>query len=213
MSAKTKFAGCLISLVFLAAGPLDSQQIAPRPGGALPAQRDGPRPGPEGRRLAFLVGAWEEMVKYPGETPEQKAEVGTGRWFVRPVLGRFLQFNYEGLGPQGPYHALGMLAYDREAQSYRMFWFDDSGGIGDYRGDFVDENTLTLEHRSKVEGRDFRERISFTRVSPTEIRTKIEQAWDTGEYRVYLEAQATRTGLPPQGPPRREPAPAKPPGE
>ena len=213
MSAKTEFAGFLISLLLLAAWPLDSQQIAPRPGGASLAQREGPRQGPEGRRLAFLVGAWEEKVKYPGETPEQKAEEGTGRWFARPVMGRFLQFNYEGSGPQGPYRALGMLSYDPESRNYRMFWFDDSGGIGDYRGGFVDENTLTLEHRSKVLGRDFRERISFTRISPAEIRTKIEQAWDTGEYRVYLEALAMRTGGPPQGPPRREPAPAKPPGK
>jgi hypothetical protein len=128
-------------------------------------------------------------------------------------MGRFLQINYEGTGPQGAYRALGVLAYDREMQSYRMFWFDDSGSIGDYRGNFADENTLSLEHRGRVDGRDFRERITYMRVSPTELRTKIEQAWDAGEYRVYLDAQATRTGVPPQRPVRREPPPAKPPGE
>lgn len=192
--------------------PISAQQEQ-RPLGPPQGQQGPGRLGPEGRRLAFLVGAWEEKVTYPGETPEQKSEEGTGRWFARPVMGRFLQFNYEGTGPQGPYHAFGVLAYDRETQNFRLFWFDDAGGVGDYRGNFVDGNTLSLEHRGKVEGRDFRERISFTRVSPAEIRTKIEQAWETGEYRVYLEAQATRTGGPPPGPLRREAAPAKPPEE
>ena len=192
--------------------PLSAQQqkssLAPK------QAMEGPvRPGPERRRLAFLVGAWEEKVTYPGETPEQKNEGGSGRWIARPLLGRFLQFNYEGTGPQGAYRAFGVLTYDREAQGYRMFWFDDSGGVGDYRGNFVDENTLSLEHRGKVDGRDFRERITYTRVSPTEIHTKIEQAWDAGEYLVYLDAQAARTGAPGQGPMRRGVPPAKQPQE
>jgi hypothetical protein len=170
------------------------------------------RPGLQGRRLAFLAGAWEEKVTYPGEMAAQEEnEGGSGRWFARPMMGRFLQFNYEGTGPQGPYRAFGVLAYDREAQNYRLLWFDDSGGVGDYRGNFADENTLSLEHRGKVEGRDFRERITYTRVSPTEVRTKIEQAWDAGEYHVYLDAQATRTGAPGQAPMRRGGPPPKPP--
>ncbi len=190
--------------------PLSAQQEQ-RPVAPLQGMQGPGRPGPEGRRLAFLVGAWEEKVTYPGETPEQKNEGGTGRWFARPMMGRFLQFNYEGTGPQRPYRAFGVLAYDRETQSYRMFWFDDSGGVGDYRGNFADENTLSLEHRGKADGREFRERITYTRVSPTEIRTKIEQAWDAGEYRVYLHAQATRAGVPGQGAVRRGMPPAKPP--
>jgi len=192
----------IIAGIICLALPLSAQQqqrtLAP-----LQAMQAPGRLGPEGRRLAFLVGAWEEKVTYPGETPEQKSEGGTGRWFARPLMGRFLQLNYDGVGPQGPYRAFGVLTYDREAQNYRMFWFDDSGGVGDYRGNFADENTLSLEHRGRVDGRDFRERITYTRVSPTEIHTKIEQAWDAGEYRVFLDAQAARTGAPGQGAMRR----------
>ena len=209
MRHEGKFMATIMAGIICLALPLGAQQeqrsMAPLQGMQGPG-----RLGPEGRRLAFLVGAWEEKVNYPGETPEPKHEAGTGRWFARPMMGRFLQFNYEGTGPQGPYRAFGVLAYDRETQSYRMFWFDDSGGVGDYRGNFVDENTLSLEHRGKVDGRDFRERITYTRVSPTEVRTTIEQAWDAGEYRVYLDAQATRAVAPGQGAMRRRP-PAKPP--
>ncbi|MCL4523623.1 MAG: DUF1579 domain-containing protein [Acidobacteria bacterium] len=195
-----------VGLVFLAAPGAAQQQASVRPQQGIPGPA---RLGPEGRRLAFLVGAWEEKVRYPGETSGQKAEGGTGRWFARPLLGRFLQFNYDGVGPQGPYRAFGVLIYDGEAANYRMFWFDDAGGVGDYRGNFADENTLSLEHRGRVDGREFRERITYTRVSPGEVRTKIEQAWDAGGYRVYLEAQATRTGAPPQGPMRPNVPPAK----
>jgi len=202
----------IIAGIICLAPPLNAQQQQ-RAMAPLQAMQGSNRPGPEGRRLAFLVGAWEEKVSYAGETPEQKSEGGTGRWFARPLLGRFLQLNYDGVGPQGPYRAFGVLAYDREAQNYRLLWFDDSGGVGDYRGNFADENTLSLEHRGKVDGRDFRERVTYTRVSPTEIHTKIEQAWDEGEYRIYLDAQAARTGAPGQGAMRRGAPPVKPPEE
>lgn len=212
MKQRSRLLGYLVSLVLIVTWPLSAQQPPAQQSPAMPpTQPPGQALGPEPRHLAFLVGAWQEKVKYPAEAADQKDEEGTGRWFARPVLGRFLQFNYEGATPQGPYRALGMLTYDREAQNYRLLWFDDMGGVGDYRGNFTDQNTLSLEHHSKVEGRDFRERISFTRVSPGEVRTRIEQAWDVGAYHIYLEADATRIGPPPQGPPRAEPPLAKPP--
>jgi hypothetical protein len=167
-----------------------------------PQMPQNPRVGPEHRRLAFLLGAWEEKVTYPGETEKD----GSGRWFARPALGMYLHINYEGSGPQGNYRALGILTWDREQQTYRMWWFDDGGGIGEYRGSFTEENSLSLEHHGKVDGRDFRERITYTRITPTQVNTKIEQAWGTGEFKTYLEATANRTGdAPPpgQGQPRR----------
>ena len=155
-----------------------------------PAAR--PRVGPESLRLAFLVGQWEEEITYPGR--EAGADKGHGRWFARPDLGRYLVFRYEGSGPEGEYRAMGVLTWDAEMQTYRMWWFDDGGGIGEYRGSFHDDNTLVLEHHGKVEGRDFRERISYTRLGPGEVRTKIDQAYGEEEFKPYLEAVAHRTG-------------------
>ncbi len=181
----------------------------PRPNTEMPQN---PRIGPEHRRLAMFLGAWEEKVNYPNESEKD----GTGRWFARPALGLFVMMNYEGEGPQGRYRAVGMLTWDHEEQNYRLWWFDDAGGVGEYRGAFSNEGTLALEHRGKVEGRDFRERITYTRSSPTELKTKIEQAWGGGEFRTYLDAVATRTGdAPPPGQqpgqsPRR-PMPERPP--
>jgi hypothetical protein len=89
-----------------------------------------------------------------------------------------------------------------------MWWFDSAGGIGDYHGQFTDDNTLAFEHRGKLEGRPFRERITYKRVSPVELRTSIEQAWDHSDFQPYLDAVATRIGdrpPPPQAPPPRPP--------
>lgn len=203
----------LLLIVLLLCSKLASAQQPPpsdaRPQGppagqpGMGPQLENPRAGPEHRRLAFLIGAWEEKVSYPGQSDKD----GTGRWFVRPALGLYLNFQYQGEGPQGNYRAFGILSYDRDAGNYRLLWFDDAGGIGDYRGNFVDENSLVLEHRGKVDGRDFRERITYTRVSPAQLRTKIEQAWESAEYQTYLDATATRTQMPQPGGPQRPFAP------
>ena len=183
-----------------------AQQPGPQPQQPGP-QRPGARLDPELRRLAFLLGQWEEEITYAGrEAAESK---GQGRWVTRPDLGRYLSFRYEGRGPEGVYRAMGMLTWDPQQQAYRMWWFDDAGGVGEYRGNFRDENNLVLEHRGKADGRDFRERISYTRVEPGTVRTKIEQAYGDEEYKPYLEAVAHRVeGRPPQRPPG---APQQPP--
>jgi hypothetical protein len=194
---------CLLAAAWLLGGA--ASLLAQAPARPQPP----PVPGlqrPEHRRLAFLLGQWEEEVRYAGqETP------GRGRWFARPELGLYLVIRYQGTGPQGPYGAFGILTYDAEGRNYRMWWFDSAGGTGDYRGNWQDETTLVLEHQGRVEGRAFRERISYTRVAPGEVRTRIEQAWDEGEFALFLEATARRTGDAPvpQAPaaPRRTPPP------
>jgi hypothetical protein len=154
-----------------------------------PAQQpSGPLGGPEYTRLGFLAGTWEEEITYAGA----ETAAGRARWVARPALGFILILNYEGSGPEGAYRAHGVLTYDREAKVYRMWWFDDSGGIGDYRGNFTDANTLVLEHGAKKEGREFRERISYIRLATGVVRTKIEQAWDAEDFKPYLEAVARR---------------------
>ncbi|HWQ02902.1 MAG TPA: DUF1579 family protein [Candidatus Nitrosotenuis sp.] len=180
------------------------QQPTQQPQQLPPPGLQNPRGGPEVRRLSYFLGVWEEKVNYPGQAESE----GRGQWFARPAMGLHVVFQYNGSGPQGDYRAMGVLAWDREAQQYRMLWFDDAGGIGDYRGNFTDPNTLVLEHRGKVDGREFRERITYTRVSPTQIKTKIEQAWESGEYKIYLEATANRTAdqpPPPGQPPAKRP--------
>lgn len=180
------FIGCaFLVIASLAQGqnPPATERPAPAPSKTQQAQ-------PERMRLAFLVGAWEEEISYFGR--EAGADKGRGRWFARPDMGRYLMFRYEGSGPEGDYRALGILTRDAATQKYRMWWFDDSGNVGEYNGEFRDENTLVLEYRGQVDGRAFRERISYKRVGLGQVHTTIEQAYGDEEYRVYLEAVAKR---------------------
>ena len=178
-----------------------AQQPTPPPQ-QPPVQRPNPLTTRQHLRLAFLAGQWEEQITYANAKPGEGSF--SGRWRARPSLGLYLQIDYEGAGPNGPYRAFGVLTYDRETQMYRMWWFDDAAGVGEYKGDFTDENTLTLEHTGTVEGRAFRERIRYTRVAPNEVRTQVDQAWGTAPYEPYLEAVARR--MPPgQGGPALRP--------
>jgi hypothetical protein len=175
-------------LCTLAFGVAIGQEPPPLPPGK------GPGAQPELRRIAFLMGQWEEDITYAGR--EGDAAMGRGRWMARPAMGRFLMFNYEGEGPEGRYAAHGVLSFHAESQNYRMWWFDSSGGEAEYRGTLADEGTLVLEHRGTAEGKPFRERITYTRASPFEVRTRIEQAYGDEEYKLYLEAVARRMRAP-----------------
>lgn len=171
-----------------------------------PPPRQGPGLGPQMRRVGFLLGQWEEEVTYAGREPD--ASRGRGRWMARPDLGRYLSLRYEARGPEGPYQAMGLLMWDEKQNEYRMWWFDDGGGVGEYRGTFRDEDTLVLEHRGQVDGRDFRERITYTRVTPAEVRTRIEQAYGSEDFKTYLDAIAKRVeGQPQRRPDARPPLP------
>lgn len=139
-------------------------------------------------RLVFLVGAWEEEITY-ADSKSSGSKV-TALWSARPAMGLYLRFQYEETTPVQPYRAFGVLTYDREEQNYRLWWFDNVAGIGEYRGNFTDENTLVLEHSGAKGGKAYRERIRYTRVSPSEVRTHIERAEENGEFKPYLEAVA-----------------------
>lgn|SRR5574337_614659 len=141
-------------------------------------------------RLVFLIGRWEEEVTY-AEAPASEGKV-TARWTARPAMGLYVRIQYEDDAQPRPYRAFGVLTYDREERVYRMWWFDNVAGVGEYRGNFIGENHLVLEHHGKREGKAFRERIRFTRLGPNELRTTIEQAGESGEFRPYLEAVAHR---------------------
>ena len=202
MNARRLATVFVLAAVFLPAGERLSGQQAPP---AAPAQGQGRNPltTAEHLRLAFLVGRWEEQVSYTSAKPEENK--GTGRWAANPALGLYLQIRYEATSPAGPYRAFGVMTWDRDAQVYRLWWFDDAALVGEYRGNFTDENNLVFLYSGLIEGQGFRERIRFTRVSPSELRTKIEQSWGNGEFKPYLEAVAHRIEGPGRGAAQRPP--------
>jgi hypothetical protein len=171
-----------------------------------------PFAGPEDERLAVWSGAWEEGVRFAGD-PEDKPS-GSGRWRAMPFFGLYIVINYELKGPQGNYHAHGVMGYDHEAKTYHLWWFDDGANISQYTGAWKDDTTLVFETKRSSGGKVFRERITYSKPSEDEIRTKIEQAFGTEAFKLYSQSAAHRMALPetqgganPQRPqPRKRPA-------
>jgi Protein of unknown function (DUF1579) len=194
------FAAFVVALPSSFARQTDAQQAGKRPGkragGAGPAAAtriDSPFAGPEDQKLMTFGGAWQEDVRYAGD-PEASPS-GKGRWLARPMFGLYLILNYEGTGPEGDYHAHGVMAYNHEDRNYRLWWFDDAGGIGEYTGVWKDDSTIVFEHKKNSGGRPFRERITYSKTSDDEVTTKIEQAWGTEAYKFYMQASAQRAQL------------------
>jgi hypothetical protein len=166
------------------AGGQGAQQRKPKPS---------PFAGPEDARLAMWQGAWQENVRYAGD-PEDKPS-GEGKWLARQFYGLFVVINYQGKGPEGNYNAHGVMAYDHEAKNYGLWWFDDSGNVGQYTGTWKDDSTLVFELKKTTGGKAFRERMTYTHASDGEIHTKIEQAWGNEPYKFYMEAVAHKMPL------------------
>ncbi len=152
-----------------------------------------PFAGAEDQRLAIWTGTWEETVRFAGD-PEDKPS-GTGKWKATPFYGLYVVINYELKGPEGRYHAHGVMAFDHEAKAYHLWWFDDGANISDYTGTWKDDTTLVFELKRTSSGKIFRERITYTKPSDDEVQSKIEQAFGTEPFKLYLEASAHRSAV------------------
>jgi len=216
----------LAALTWLAALALAEPRPLPPQGGAaqrptqnvaaaaaqVQAQKNAqasPFAGPEDARLAVWAGAWEETVRFAGDTEDKPS--GAGKWLARPFYGLYIVVNYELKGPEGNYHAHAVMAYDHELKTYRMWWFDDGANVNEYTGAWKDDSTLVFEMKKTTGGKVFRERITYAKISDDEVHTKIEQAFGAEPFKVYLESAAHRIALPEGGgnqqQPRKRPQP------
>ena len=157
---------------------------------AQKAAQVSPFAGPEDARLTTWTGVWEESVRFAGDAEDKPG--GSGRWRAAPFYGLYVVINYESKAPQGNYHAHGVMAYDHEAKSYRLWWFDDGANISEYTGTWKDDATLVFESKRTNGGKTFRERITYSKPSDDEIQTKIEQAFGAEPFKVYSQAEAHR---------------------
>jgi hypothetical protein len=158
------------------------------------APQPSPFAGAEDERLAVWAGNWEETVRFAGD-PEDKPS-GTGKWTARPFWGLYVVINYELKGPDGNYHAHAVMAFDHEVKTYRLWWFDDGANIDEYTGAWRDDNTLVFELKRTSQGKVFRERLTYSRISEDEVHTRIDQAFGTEPFKSYLEATAHRLPMP-----------------
>ena len=152
-----------------------------------------PFAGPEDQKLAMWAGNWEETVQFAGDPADKPS--GTGHWRAMPFYGLYVVINYELKGPEGLYHAHGVMAFDHESKTYHLWWFDDGANINNYTGTWKDDTTLVFEQKKTSGGKVFRERITYTKASDDEIHTKIEQAFGTEPFKMYLEGSAHRAAF------------------
>src|SRR4030095_7421055 len=116
-----------------APAPAASPAAEAAPTAAPPAL---PKPAPETQKLAFLVGDWvHEETFQPG--PMGPGGNGKGRSKSAWAMGdHFVYTIYTQNQPQGKIEARGFTGWDAEKKTYRMSWFDNSGGSTVYTGDF-----------------------------------------------------------------------------
>jgi len=97
-------------------------------------------PGPEHKELAALAGSWT-VTSECWMTPDGPSEKGSGTSTMKMVMGdRFLQEDFSGTTPMGPFHGMGLLGFDNGTQKYNHVWLDDmSTGVmystGEKKGD------------------------------------------------------------------------------
>jgi hypothetical protein len=155
----------LVVAAALGAAPLAAQAPAPSPAAspqaaASPAAVEAPRPAPELKKVAFLVGDWVHAENYPAG-PSGPGGKGGGRSKTSWVLGEHhLYVIYASKTPMGTAEGRGFLGWDADARVYRLDWFNNAGRATRYVGDFAPDGALVLKGTIVRDGRSLQE--SFT---------------------------------------------------
>jgi hypothetical protein len=147
-----------------------------------------PKPGPEHKKLEYLVGKWSV-----------EAEVKANK-FVR--AGKKTMTETCTLGPGGFYVVcraeggelptrLALIAYDSQAKVYTSFYANSGGLVGAATGS-INGDTWTWMVDDKFAGRSIKGRTTLTVSSPTQYTSRYEMADENGGYTTIVEAKATK---------------------
>jgi hypothetical protein len=148
-----------------------------------------PKPGPEHKKLEYLVGKWtaEGEIKANEFAPAGKV-VSTETATLGPG-GFYVESRNEGqLGTR-----LAIISYDRHAKVYTSYYASSVGLVGTATGT-VNGNTWTWMVEDKFAGKALKGRTTITMLSPTEQTSKYEMADGKGDYTTIVEGKATKDG-------------------
>ncbi|MDR3748476.1 MAG: DUF1579 family protein [Acidobacteriota bacterium] len=153
------------------------------------APPEGPKPGPEHKKLEYFVGTWkvESEIKANEYVPAGKG-VGTQTYTLEPG-GFYIESLGEGQIPR----TFGIIAYDSYAKAYTTFYASSAGLVGTGIGS-VNGNTWTWMLEDRFAGKAVKGRTTITMLSPTEFTSKYEMADGKGGYTTLLEGKATKVG-------------------
>ena len=149
-----------------------------------------PKPGPEHKKLEWLVGKWtaESEIKANAYMPAGKG-VSTQTYTLGPG-GFYIESLTEG--GQIP-TTFGIIGYDSHAKAYTMFYASSVGLVGSGVAS-VNGNTWTWMVEDKYAGKAVKGRTTITMLSPTQYTSKYEMADGKGGYTTILEGKATKDG-------------------
>ena len=151
------------------------------------APPEGPKPGPEHKKLEYFVGTWkvENEIKANEYVPAGKG-VTTATVTLGPG-GFCVESRAEGQIPRTD----AIIAYDSDAKVYTEFYASSAGLVGTGTGT-VNGNTWTWMVEDKYAGKSIKGRTTVTILSPTQYTSKYEMADGKGGYTTLVEGKATK---------------------
>ena len=151
------------------------------------APPEGPKPGPEHRKLEYFLGTWkvETEIKANEYVPAGKG-VGTQTYTLEPG-GFYIESLAEGQIPR----TFGIIAYDSYAKAYTTFYASSAGLVGSGTGT-VNGNTWTWMVEDKVFGKAAKGRTTITILSASQYTSKYEMLDANGRYVTLTEGTATK---------------------
>jgi len=138
-------------------------------------------------RFGFLLGDWDLEYRVP-KSSLGEADTGTGEaTMARTLGGRFVQFDYRAsLKRTGSGSARGLFAWDRAANIYRYWWFEESGNFLAASCDFVADGVLRMNWHDTLLVQ------TFERLGPDRARLRMERPLASGGHETVMEVLMTR---------------------
>jgi hypothetical protein len=89
-------------------------------------------------KFEFLIGTWHMEYK----SPIKGSGIGT---FKRALDGKYVFFDYSASSPAGETGAAhGIFAWDQKAETYRYWWFENSGNYSEATCEFINDGLLLM---------------------------------------------------------------------
>ena len=113
------------ALLCLAVSAQEKSADKKKPGGAMPAGMQMPKPGPEMKDLRDLVGTWTTDETYEVSPFMPTGGTGSGTTTTRLGPGGFsILIDTRSKNAMGSFSGHGVIAWDADAKAYKFSWVD-----------------------------------------------------------------------------------------
>ena len=140
-------------------------------------------------RFDFLLGDWDLEYRIPKSIYSEKATGSGSGTFKRALDDKYVYFDYSctvtsAPGQIGKAHAI--FAWDKKAEIYRFWWFENSGAFLTATCNFINDETLFLNwHDTTIIQ-------TFTKESSDKVVLRMEHPISQGKFELILEVIFTR---------------------